>query len=326
MPRRPGRSRRSSTFSPDSAADRPYRGRLPIWVLAIALAIAVGVPSGASGQETPICTKAAKKLSDHKDNWHGGKRDDSVTGLRGNDRLDGGGGDDFINGSRGSDVVKGGPGNDVICGGRGHDVINGGPGRDWVYGEEENDRLIPGPDDDYALGAAGDDKLRGWGKSGGEIVDDGIDVLDGGYNDDRIEAGGADTLLGYTHDDVLVTKTPTVAPALMDGGGNDDVVHGSEAADNIRGGKRLSGDDKLYGAGGDDAIRGDGNDDRLYGQGGNDSLFGGDGVDFVSGGRGKDSCDGGHLDDKAHDCERERGIERHGSNPRLFGSVAALLP
>jgi Ca2+-binding RTX toxin-like protein len=295
-------------------------------MLTVALAAAVGMPAGASAQETPICTKAAKKLSDKKDKWRGSHGKDSVTGLRGNDRLDGGDGNDFLNGSRGTDVIKGGPGNDLICGGRGHDVIYGGPGRDRVYGEEENDTIIPGPDDDYALGAAGDDKLRGWGKSGGEIVDDGIDVLDGGYNDDRIEAGGADTLLGFTHDDVLLTKTPAIAPAAMDGGGNDDVVYGSEAADNIRGGERLSGDDKLYGAGGDDTILGDGNDDQLYGQEGNDTLSGADGFDFLSGGAGDDRCDGGDLKDTADECEDEAGIERHGSNPRPFGSVSALLP
>ena len=59
-------------------------------------------------------------------------------------------------------------------------MIYGGPGDDKIYGEEENDTIIPGPGDDYVLGSAGDDRIRGWGKSGGEIVDDGIDVLDGG--------------------------------------------------------------------------------------------------------------------------------------------------
>jgi Ca2+-binding RTX toxin-like protein len=303
---------------------RAGRGSLSIGASAVALALFIALAGGASAQETPICTKAAEKLSDNKDNWRGGNRDDSVTGLRANDHLDGGGGNDFVSGGRDSDVINGGPGNDVLCGGTGHDVIYGGPGNDKIYGEEANDTIIPGPGNDYALGSAGDDHIEGWGKSHGEIVDDGVDVLDGGYNDDRIEAGGADTLLGYTHDDVLLTKTPSIAPQLMDGGGNNDTIYGSDTADNMRGGERLSGDDKLYGAGGDDTIHGDGNDDQLYGQDGNDSLFGDDGFDFLSGGTGEDSCDGGDLRDIADECEHETSIERHGSNPRLFGRVGDL--
>ena len=159
------------------------------------------------------------------------------------------------------------------------------------------------------LGSAGNDRILGWAERGGEIVDDGIDILNGGCNDDMIEAGGADSLFGFTHDDLLRTRTPAVAPAIMDGGGNDDTIYGSEVADNIRGGERLSGRDTVYGAGGDDQIYGDGNDDELFGQLGDDDLFGGDGFDFVDGGHGTDSCDGGELDDEARDCERRSSIE-----------------
>ena len=168
-----------------------------------------------------------------------------------------------------------------------------------IYGEEENDRIIPGPDNDKVLGSAGNDRILGWAERGGEIVDDGTDILNGGWNDDVIEAGGADSLFGFTHDDLLRTRTPAVAPAIMDGGGNDDTIYGSEVADNIRGGERLSGRDTVYGAGGDDQIIGDGNDDELFGQLGDDDLFGGDGFDLVDGGHGTDSCDGGELDDEA---------------------------
>ena len=125
-----------------------------------------------------------------------------------------------------------------------------------------------------------------------------------------IEAGGADSLFGFTHDDVLLTRTPGIAPAIMDGGGNDDTIYGSEVADNMRGGERLSGRDTVYGAGGDDRILGDGNDDKLYGQIGDDELFGGDGFDLLDGGPASDSCDGGELDDQARECERRDSIER----------------
>jgi Ca2+-binding RTX toxin-like protein len=295
------------------------RGLLTAGTLAALALLIAAAPAAA--QEAPICLQAAEKLSDKKDNWTGKNGKDSVTGLRGNDKLDGRRGNDFINGSRDSDVIKGGPGNDLLCGGRGHDVIYGGPGNDRIYGEEENDTIIPGPGDDYALGSADDDRIEGWGKGGDRT--DGIDILDGGFNDDQIEAGGADTLLGYTHDDVLSTKTPSIAPALMDGGGNDDVLYGSEAADKMRGGERLSGDDKLFGNGGNDQMRGDGNDDELSGQGGDDSLSGDDGFDALKGGDGDDTCDGGDLEDRANDCERTIAIE-HGAR-KLFGAVPGRL-
>ena len=117
--------------------------------------------------------------------------------------LDGRGGNDLLNGGRDNDVVKGGPGNDILCGGRSSDKLIGGPGNDIIYGEEENDTIYPGPGDDKVLGSAGDDKIYGWGEAGGEIIDDGIDILDGGFNDDIIEAGGAD---------VPAPASPTTTP------------------------------------------------------------------------------------------------------------------
>jgi len=285
------------------------------WIRAFVLALAVGLcalvlASVAAAQEAPICLKGDEKLDDGRNNWVGTNGHDSVTGLRGKDHLIGRGGNDLLNGGRDNDFVEGGQGDDILCGGRSADKLVGGPGDDIIYGEEENDTIYPGPGDDKVLGSAGDDKIFGYGERGGRIVDDGIDILDGGFNDDMIVAGGADTLLGFTHNDTLSTRTPDVAPALMDGGGNDDVIYGSEADDFIRGGERLSGDDKLYGAGGNDTILGDGNDDELYGQLGDDTLEGGDGFDRLDGGPGDDSCDGGDLRDIGIDCLKLISIER----------------
>jgi Ca2+-binding RTX toxin-like protein len=272
--------------------------------------LALALPGFAAAQEAPICLKGKERLDDGVNNWVGTNRHDSVTGLRGTDHLIGRGGGDLLNGGRDNDVVEGGDGDDVLCGGRSADKLFGGPGDDIIYGEEENDTIFPGPGDDKVLGSAGDDRIFGYGEVGGEIVDDGIDILDGGFNDDIIIAGGADTLLGFTHDDTLSTKTPEVAPALMDGGGNDDVIYGSEVDDFIRGGERLSGDDRLYGLGGNDRILGDGNDDELYGGIGDDDLQGGDGFDLLDGGPGSDRCDGGDLVDRALDCVWMASIER----------------
>jgi Ca2+-binding RTX toxin-like protein len=277
--------------------------------VATACAAAILIAPAAFAQEAPICLKVQEKLDDGFNDWHGSNGKDSVTGLRGRDHMDGRGGSDRINGGRDNDLVKGGDGDDLLCGGRGGDKIYGGPGDDIIFGEEENDKIYPGPGDDQVLGSAGNDRIYGWGKQGGNIVDDGIDILDGGFNDDVIEAGGADTLLGFTHNDILSTKTPLIAPALMDGGGNDDQLFGSEADDNMHGGE--NGRDTLFGAGGNDKLYGEGNDDELYGQLGDDDLFGGDGFDFLNGGLGVDSCDGGELRDDAAECESETAVERH---------------
>ncbi len=289
--------------------------RTRLGLIVATFGVVAALPAGASAQEAPACLKAAEKLNDSVDHWKGTNGKDSVTGLRGRDVLDGRGGDDFINGGRDNDVVKGGPGDDLLCGGRSADKIYGGPGNDIIYGEEENDTIFPGSGNDKVLGSAGDDKIFGYAEVGGEIVDDGIDLLNGGYNDDIIIAGGADTLDGYTHNDTLSTMTPDVAPALMDGGGNDDTIYGSEVADVIHGGE--NGRDTIYGAGGDDQLFGDGNDDQVFGQIGNDDLFGGDGFDFLNGGPGEDSCDGGELRDTAAECEDETSIERHEGDGKL---------
>ena len=291
----------------------PTRKVLP----ALALCFALLVPAGAAAQEAPICLKVDEKLDDGVNHWFGNAKKDSVTGLRGKDVMSAGGGDDHINGGRDNDVVKGGPGDDILCGGRGTDKLLGGAGDDVIFGEEENDTIIPGPGNDQVLGSAGNDRIYGWGEQGGEIVADGIDILNGGFNDDIVEAGGADTLFGFTHDDILRTKTPLTAPELMDGGGNNDQIFGSEVADRITGGERLSGDDKLFGAGGDDVIRGEGNDDELFGQLGDDTLLGDKGFDKLDGGPGEDDCDGGDLEDSGAECERETSIERPFA--RIFG-------
>ena len=81
-------------------------------------------------------------------------------------------------------MVEGGGGDDVLCGGRSADKLYGGPGDDIIYGEEENDTIFPGAGDDKVLGSARrrpDLRLR---RGGREIIDDGIDILNGGWNDD----------------------------------------------------------------------------------------------------------------------------------------------
>jgi Ca2+-binding RTX toxin-like protein len=280
------------------------------------LAAVVATAPTAAAQEAPICRKTKEKLDEGRDVFRGTKKKDSVTGLRGNDLMLGKKGRDLINGGRNSDVVKGGPGKDVLCGGSGKDVIKGGPGNDRIYGEEDSDKILPGSGDDKVLGSHGDDKIIGWGQARGpnnEIIytEDGRDLLSGGHHNDVIEAGGADALYGHNHNDILRTKTPDIAPVVMDGEGNEDTIFGSNLADTIIGGE---GRDTLWGSTGNDRILGAGNDDRLFGEAGDDHLDGGDGFDDLNGGAGNDFCDGG-VDDLPRDSF-DQSCEKIENRPR----------
>ena len=208
------------------------RVRVGGFAIAAGAAVALWAAPAAIAQEAPICLKGGEKLSDNRDNWTGTNGRDSVTGLRGKDKMNGRGGNDLVNGGRDNDVVRGGDGNDTICGGRGNDKLYGDDGNDTIYGEEESDKIYPGPGNDKVLGSAGNDKIYGFGTEGGQIVDDGIDLLDGGFNDDVIIAGGADTLLGYTHNDTLSTRTPD------DRAGADGRGRQRRRAVRVRGGRR----------------------------------------------------------------------------------------
>lgn len=197
---------------------------LALWFgIVVAALIVMGLVSmAAQAQEAPVCTMVKERLTDHRDIFLGEPTRDSVSGLRGADRVDGRGGSDRLNGGRGPDRVYGGPGDDTLCGGDGPDRVIGGPGNDTIYGEELDDYLIGDTGDDSILGGQGDDRVLGWGFSGGAYSDDGVDTLNGGWNNDRLEAGGADTLYGYTHDDELISLTPWLPPSLLDGGDGND--------------------------------------------------------------------------------------------------------
>lgn len=81
---------------------------------------------------------------------------------------------------------------------------------------------------------------------------------------------------------------------VVQGGGGDDRLVGSDTSDELRGG---ADDDVLIGANGEDQLRGQGGSDRLRGGAGADDLSGGTGDDILNGGAGNDRLDGGRGDD-----------------------------
>jgi ELWxxDGT repeat protein len=92
-----------------------------------------------------------------------------------------------------------------------------------------------------------------------------------------IQAGdGADT----------VRLDSVAIPSSVYGGGGNDILYGSRAADRLNGGD------------GDDWISGGAGRDVIYGEFGDDRLFGGDGIDFLCGEFGNDTIRGGEGIDR----------------------------
>lgn len=112
-------------------------------------------------------------------------------------------------------------------------------------------------------------------------------------------------------------------PALIDGGGDNDVLRGGDGDDTILGGE---GRDRLFGRDGNDILRGDAGADRVDGGKGDDLLQGGLGADVVIGRSGTDTAvyvgRTGEvrvtLDDRADDGEEAEG-DNIRSNVELVG-------
>ena len=154
-----------------------------------------------------------------------------------------------------------------------------------------------------------------------EAVDGGASGLDpigtfvaGGVGDDVIVGTElADQLIGGAGDDQI---QGLAGNDLLDGGSGDDLLLGGTGDDRLLGG---TGDDQLLGGVGDDALLGGAGDDLLSGNAGIDRLDGGAGNDLLDGGSGNDQLRGGTGDDvlvvdALHDVAREnaRGADGGG--------------
>lgn len=103
------------------------------------------------------------------------------------------------------------------------------------------------------------------------------------------EFGG--TVLNSTLWQIDLDNLPTLEPVpgkLIDGSEGNDVIHGGDGDDNLRG---WEGDDVIYGGAGNDRILGQYGNDVLYGGAGDDVMFGGTGSDVLYGGDGNDYLD-----------------------------------
>jgi Ca2+-binding RTX toxin-like protein len=248
---------------------------------------------------------------------HGGDGPDVLAGGAGDDALYGDGSSDRLWGQDGNDTLYGGTGDDELSGGEGTDVLVGGPGNDMLLaggtgaktyrfdvGDGEDVVTLTGGARHIEFGAgilrSNVQLFSSPANAGGSYVrvrysaTDSITIQLGagaGALDYRFADGAVVShstlattatqslrapyvVLGTPGDDALLTLGNA---SLLDGGGGNDTIDGSERDDVLRGG---SGNDTLYGHGGDDTLEG-----GL----GNDVLVGGDGSDLYMYSRGDGS-------------------------------------
>lgn len=137
------------------------------------------------------------------DSISGGKGDDEIFGLSGNDCLHGDEGDDLIKGGSGNDFASGGKGDDRIEGGSGDDNLSGGEGSDKLFGGSGKDNIFGGKGDDLLDGGDGDDNLYAL---------EGNDTVSAGSGDDNIYSG-------------LGSLAPNGQHNVIDGGSGNDTVN-----------------------------------------------------------------------------------------------------
>ncbi len=208
-----------------------------------------------------------------------------IHGGSGNDYLSGGEWMDSIFGDDGNDTLEGGGETDRLDGGFGDDVIGGGVHDQNDIAVVEEARTHPYLGRSSGLPDSGE---PGEHDTIGEDVmcGDGIGVINGTHNDDRIVISKFENSLIIKIDG----KTDIYPSDSADGlqinglGGNDtiQVDNSVEFGVDINGG---AGNDLLIGGAGEDSISG-GN--------GNDTLNGGDNTDFLNGGLGSDVIMGGN--------------------------------
>ena len=228
-----------------------------------------------------------------------------LVGEAGDDRIFGRGGDDLVYGGDGDDTIYGQAGVDILVGGGGGDVLRGGADIDFLFGGEPNE--LPDPEgaslepdgDDRLFGGAGDDNLVGGL---------GADFLRGGPDNDILVANDAQPLDAF--DATTPVGSEDTAGSQLFGGAGDDILVGSDHADELRGGRD---NDTLWGFEGDDFLSGGRGSDLLIGGAGGDSLNGNQDADRIihsnqdatNGGSGVDTCQSDpSLGASSRNCEQ----------------------
>ena len=174
-------------------------------------------------------------------------------------QIDLGAGDDHFNGGAKGETVKDGDGSDTITFGAGNDtyIATGNTGTDGS---------------DFVNGGKGIDTYDASNTGLAVIIN-----LDSVGHAEPTGLGFIDQNLGTNHLAVAAMGTDTGIDTIIgfenaSGGGGNDIIFGSAAANHLEGG---SGDDDLFGFAGNDVIDGGANQDFIVGGGGKDILTGG---------------------------------------------------
>jgi Ca2+-binding RTX toxin-like protein len=142
---------------------------------------------------------------------------DTLRGNAGNDRLFGELGNDMLDGGSDQDSLFGDTGNDRLFGGSEDDVLDGGSGEDDLYGGTGNDRLFGGDQNDYLNGGDGSDRVDGGA---------GNDAVYGGAGNDSVNGGvGLDAVYGV--DPILVNPGRGEVDSLFGGSNSDNFYLGN---------------------------------------------------------------------------------------------------
>ena len=285
------------------------------------------------------------------DTMYGGNDDDVLQGETGSDRLIGDAGNDYINGGAGHDYVSGGTGSDTVVYDGGNDSLYGDGGDDWLVMDTsvavaidlaantmttaETGEMITMSGFENLIGSRFGDTLKASSAAASTVISgDGKDMLvaqgvysdtlDGGNDDDLLQANGSDILTGgqgndtfditgnqniindFGHDsDVLKIAAVVINENLFTLNNKDLIVNNQVTIKNwtnVTQGQFQIGTEVYQarinnGTTGNDIVLGNTMSDSLIGSGGNDYLIGFDGDDLLDGGLGNDVFYGGAGND-----------------------------
>jgi Ca2+-binding RTX toxin-like protein len=227
---------------------------------------------------------------------------------------------DTLHGSSGSDHIQGKGGYDTLIANAGDDLVDGGDGQDLLQGEAGNDQLIGGLGSDIIVGGSGTDTLYAdYQTTYDQVATQSIataqrgDLIDGGNDDDELHGdAGNDALLGGSGADIL-----------MGGAGDDNLWGDRELQSATPGwsvahtvqqiGNTVAYQTQLNNA--TDMFSTDGKADYLSGGAGNDWVFAGVGNDVAEGGSGDDVIFGEEDHDVLHGGD---------GNDTLIGDSASI--
>jgi trimeric autotransporter adhesin len=160
-------------------------------------------------------------------NGTGNGAGNQIVGLGGANKLLGLGANDFLDGAGGNDTLDGGTGDDTMIGGGGNDTY---------FVDSNSDQLFE------SIG----------GKAGGiDTVFSSAGVIVLGANIENVTLVGANALQvdGNELNNLIISKSTSLAANLLSGGAGNDTIIGADAGDTVTGG---AGADVMSGGKGDD--------------------------------------------------------------------------